>query len=93
MGTIAARDCLRVLQLTEQVVAANLIAALQAIRLREKSGEITQKQLGPDLVAFLDHLKQDIDFIDEDKPLEATLRLVISRIQNRDWTLYDGDIA
>lgn len=93
MGTIAARDCLRVLQLTEQVVAANLIAALQAIRLREKSGEITQRQLGPDLVAFLDHLKQDIDFIDEDKPLEATLRLVISRIQNRDWTLYDGDIA
>ena len=93
MGTIAARDCLRVLQLTEQVVAANLIAALQAIRLREKSGEITQRQLGPDLVAFLDHLKQDIDFIDEDKPLEATLRLVISRIQNRDWTLYDGSIA
>jgi len=93
MGTIAARDCLRVLQLTEQVVAANLIAALQAIRLREKSGEITQAQLGPDLVRFIDQLKEDIGFIDEDQPLEATLRLVISRIQGRHWALYDGEVA
>ena len=31
MGTIAARDCLRVLQLTEQVVAANLLAVSSEI--------------------------------------------------------------
>jgi len=35
MGTIAARDCLRVLELTEQVVAAVLIAGRQALALRD----------------------------------------------------------
>ncbi|MCL1967854.1 MAG: aromatic amino acid ammonia-lyase [Fibromonadales bacterium] len=34
MGTIAARDCIRVLELTEQVIAAVLMAAAQALRLR-----------------------------------------------------------
>jgi len=34
MGTIAARDCLRVLELTEQVCAAMLIAARQGLALR-----------------------------------------------------------
>src|SRR5690606_14635202 len=35
MGTIAARDCLRVLELTEQVVVAGLLSAAQALDLRE----------------------------------------------------------
>lgn len=34
MGTIAARDCLRVLELTEQVAAAGLLAASQGVVLR-----------------------------------------------------------
>ena len=34
MGTIAARDCLRVLELTEQVCAAMLVAARQGVALR-----------------------------------------------------------
>lgn len=34
MGTIAARDCLRVLELTETVAAIGLLAALQAVDLR-----------------------------------------------------------
>ena len=32
MGTIAARDCLRILQLTEQVLAATLLASVQGVR-------------------------------------------------------------
>jgi histidine ammonia-lyase/phenylalanine ammonia-lyase len=40
MGTIAARDALRVLELTEQVAAAHLLACSQALRLRERSKEI-----------------------------------------------------
>tara|TARA_R110000803_G_scaffold48322_2_gene100384 strand:+ start:615 stop:2177 length:1563 start_codon:yes stop_codon:yes gene_type:complete len=93
MGTIAARDCLRVLQLTEQVVAANLLAVCQAIALRQKSGEITKQQLGAKVSAFIDSLKEDIPFIAEDQPLEGTLRLLVSRIQNRHWALYDEEIA
>ena len=38
MGTIAARDCLRVIELTEQVVAGMLIAARQALALRQRVG-------------------------------------------------------
>ena len=34
MGTIAARDCLRVLELTEQVAAAHTLAPVQALNLR-----------------------------------------------------------
>ncbi len=34
MGTIAARDCLRILELTEQVAAAHTLATVQAARLR-----------------------------------------------------------
>ncbi|XP_037047672.1 histidine ammonia-lyase-like isoform X2 [Bradysia coprophila] len=39
MGTIAARDCRRVIELTEQVVAGMLIAVRQALDLRLKQGE------------------------------------------------------
>lgn len=34
MGTIAARDCLRILELTEQVAAAGLLAGSQGVVLR-----------------------------------------------------------
>ncbi|WP_339859506.1 aromatic amino acid ammonia-lyase [Thalassospira alkalitolerans] len=93
MGTIAARDCLRILQLTEQVAAANLIAVKQAITLRLKNGEIQDAQLGNDVTTFLDALGRDIPFIAEDQPLEGTLRLLVDRIQGRHWALYGEDIA
>jgi histidine ammonia-lyase len=38
MGTISARDCLRVLELTEQIGAMVLLAACQAIDLRRREG-------------------------------------------------------
>ena len=34
MGTIAARDCIRILELTEQVAAAVLLAVVQGVELR-----------------------------------------------------------
>ncbi len=39
MGTIAARDCLRILELTETVAAIVLLAACQAYDLREREGD------------------------------------------------------
>lgn len=39
MGTIAARDCLRVLELSETVAAIALLAACQAVDIREREGE------------------------------------------------------
>ncbi|MBS8272798.1 aromatic amino acid lyase [Thalassospira tepidiphila] len=93
MGTIAARDCLRVLELTEQVAAGLLVTVRQAISLRLQTGEIQSGQLGSDLAAFCAALEADIPFIDEDQPLEATLRQLLVRIQSRHWTLYDDEEA
>jgi histidine ammonia-lyase len=53
MGNIAARDCLRVLELSEQVGAAMLIAARRALALRQR----------------LQPLHLTIGFIDEDRAL------------------------
>ena len=87
MGTIAARDCLRVLELTEQVAAGLLIAVNQGARLR--------CQLSPDaargepLKQMLDALGADVAVIEEDRRLEPDLRLLLERIRSRAWKLYD----
>jgi histidine ammonia-lyase len=46
MGTIAARDCVRINKLTAQVLAASLLAAFQALDLRLKKGELGPQDLG-----------------------------------------------
>jgi histidine ammonia-lyase len=72
MGTIAARDCLRVLELTEQVAAAHTLAAVQAARLRlsvTPSATLTEP-----LAAFIEDVGARSAFVAEDRPLEADLR-------------------
>lgn len=86
MGTIAARDCLRVLELTEQVAAALVLATTQAVELRFR-GE------SPNLTAacagFCQSVRDHLTFLDEDRPLEADLRLATELIRQRTWQLYD----
>ena len=86
MGTIAARDCLRVLELTEQVVAALLITVRQGVWLRCR----VSPELAPQaaLSAMMDSLAADIAPVEEDRRLEPDLRLLIERIRARAWTLY-----
>jgi len=88
MGTIAARDCLRVLQLTEQVAAASLLAVTQALELRERQGELAIGSLTAAVGDMKRQLLDDFVFVTEDRPLEADLRATIARIQNRHWFLY-----
>lgn len=88
MGTIAARDALRVLQLTEQVTVAQLIATVQALRLREREGILTPENYGSDMTIFLAAVANDIPFIDEDQPLESYLRTLLFNVQSRKWCLY-----
>src|SRR5690606_30847062 len=47
MGTIAARDCLRVLELTEQVAAAALLAVTQGLELRERQDTLAHPLTPP----------------------------------------------
>ncbi|WP_235914170.1 HAL/PAL/TAL family ammonia-lyase [Curvivirga aplysinae] len=88
MGTIAARDCLRVIELTEQVIAGHLIACCQALRLRERNQELDMSRMTIAIQNFQTQLKDRIDFITEDKPLEAVLRGLLVDIRKRHWQLY-----
>jgi histidine ammonia-lyase len=85
MGTIAARDCLRVIALTEQVAAAHLLAVLQAVALRAAIG-------GRPLPAPLAEFRADAGalarFVDDDRPLDGELRDVIGAISRQAWDLY-----
>jgi histidine ammonia-lyase len=87
MGTIAARDCLRVLELTEQVAAALLITARQGVWLRCRLHRSIAPE--PPLKNMMDALSADISVIEEDRKLEPDLRLLIERIHGRAWKLYD----
>jgi histidine ammonia-lyase len=88
MGTIAVRDALRVLELTEQVVAAMLIAARQGLHLRERvRGE--PLLLTPALRAFYEDLARRIPAIDEDRALDGELRSLVAALQAQEWAFDD----
>ncbi|TQF17429.1 aromatic amino acid lyase [Myxococcus llanfairpwllgwyngyllgogerychwyrndrobwllllantysiliogogogochensis] len=88
MGTIAARDCLRVLELSEQVVAAMLIAARQGITLR---GRIAQEMnLAPSLASMQADLEQRIPLVVEDRALDKELQGLLGAIRAREWGLYEA---
>jgi len=84
MGTIAARDCLRVLELTEQVAAATLIAAVQAVELR-----CGNQALSSSITLTLSQVREHVPFLEHDRALEQTLRLCIGLIRKRHWSLYE----
>jgi histidine ammonia-lyase len=85
MGTIAARDCLRVLALTEQVVAALLIAVRQGVWLRGKQSDLT---LTAALSSQLAALGETIRPLEEDRALDGELRQLIGMIHAHAWPLY-----
>jgi histidine ammonia-lyase len=82
MGTIAARDCIRVLELTEQVAAAALIAAVQALELR--GGSI----FSANLKETFTQVREQIAFLEADRALEQNLRLCLQKIREQHWRLY-----
>lgn len=88
MGTIAARDCLRVLELTEQVAAAALLAVTQGLELREKQDALTADAFTPALAGMKASVREFCPFLEEDRPLESTLRDTLTRIRTQQWALY-----
>ncbi|WP_064606966.1 HAL/PAL/TAL family ammonia-lyase [Photobacterium sp. J15] len=88
MGTIASRDCLRVMELTEQIASASLLAATQALELRKRSNELTDDQLSPALQAMMQSVRKDFEVVTEDRPLEGDLRLFINKIREQCWKMY-----
>ncbi|GAD80388.1 HAL/PAL/TAL family ammonia-lyase [Vibrio ezurae] len=88
MGTISARDCVRVLELTEQVAAASLLASVQALEIRRRHNELDEEHLSSNLKAIRDAVLSEFTFVEEDRPLEHDLRHFMARIQQRHWPLY-----
>lgn len=89
MGTIAARDCLRVLELTEQVAAAELLAVCQALELRIQAGELTEDDLSTSLATFKSDVLESFSLVTEDRRLEFDLRHTVERIRQQEWSLYE----
>jgi histidine ammonia-lyase len=88
MGTIAARDCLRVIELTEQVGAAMLMAVAQAYELRASAGEMISAAHAPALGQTVSEVRRYSGFISEDRMLEMELRALVAAIQQRQFALY-----
>ena len=89
MGTIAARDCLRILQLTEQVVAVTLLSSYQAVTLRIQQNELDRDTLSTPIAEMLTDIGEFFELVTEDRPLEGVLRATVSYIQEQRWTLYE----
>lgn len=88
MGTIAARDALRVLELSEQVTAAMLIAARQAceLRLRIDDSRVPSQALAD----FLADLDDRVARVVEDRALDGDLQHLLQSIRARTWSLYEA---
>jgi histidine ammonia-lyase len=90
MGTIAARDCLRVLELTEQVAAAMLLATRQAVLLRRRAGELQPETMAAAPRAFVDKLAAQFGFLEEDRRLDQDLQGMLGAIRAPTWSLYQN---
>ena len=88
MGTIAARDCLRSMELTEQVTAACVLASAQALELRLKNKELSEASIGPSVMEFKNSVLSEAAFVEQDRALDKDLRHLIELIRNRKWKLY-----
>ena len=87
MGTIAARDCLRIIELTEQVVAALLVTTRQGIALRrDLDGGMA---LTAGLAAMQADLEARLPLVVEDRALDTELRQLLAAIRGRAWDLYE----
>ncbi|WP_374088771.1 histidine ammonia-lyase [Methylomicrobium lacus] len=83
MGTIAARDCIRIIELTEQVAAAMLLAAVQGMELR---GGL--EALSSAVVRTLQQVRERSPFLSEDRSLEKELRWMAASIRDQGLLLY-----
>jgi histidine ammonia-lyase len=90
MGTIAARDCVRIIDLTEQVMAALLLATRQACALRYPDG--LPAWPGRGLRACYAALEELVPFVAEDRRLDLDLARLLEVIRSDECALLDEPI-
>jgi histidine ammonia-lyase len=80
-----------VLELTEQVAAAHLLATRQAILLRLRQGELSAAALSAEARRFVDGVAPYFEFLEEDRRLDHTLKTAVQAIRAQAWPLYISD--
>lgn len=80
MGTIAARDALRVVELTEQVLAISLLAVAQAVDLRIALGGRCRARS----LALRDAVRRRAPFVDADRRQDGDIAAMLSMIRADD---------
>lgn len=88
MGTIAARDALRVLELTEQVAAALLLAVSQALEIRIRNGELDVDTISGQIRGLQSDVFEICPFVSEDRRLDIQLARLTAAVRDRAWPLY-----
>lgn len=86
MGTIAARNCIRVIELTRQVAAAVLLASVQAIYIRLSKNEILPSKLNCVKETYEQVLKY-FEPLTCDRMLESDLRKAIELICEKKYAV------
>jgi histidine ammonia-lyase len=87
MGTIAARDCLRILELSETVAAIGVLAICQAVDLREREGEVPGRRA----TALRDAIRKTIPPLHEDRRQDLDIERVLEMY--RAGTLPIGELS
>ena len=65
-----------------------LIAVVQAVSIRLKKHEVEWDQLSPSVMETHRAVSGVFSYLDEDRPLDNTLRTIVDLIQNEEWELY-----
>jgi histidine ammonia-lyase len=86
MGTIAARECVRINKLTAQVAAASLLASFQAMHLRLIKGELKIEDLGKAKTTY-DEVAAFFKPLEDDRQLEDDLRKTLELIEKHHFNL------
>ena len=90
MGTIAARDALRVNELTAQAAAVQFLAVAQAIDIRLRRGELTKELIGPQIYAQLSEIRKMSSFLEDDRPMDDTLAEITEAILSGEFGIVSG---
>jgi histidine ammonia-lyase len=87
MGTIAARDCLRILELTESVVAIVVLAACQAVDLRERLGQAPGRGASRLRAA----VRKNVPMVFEDRRQDLDIARILEMLRSRTLPLGESD--
>ncbi len=83
MGTIAARDSIRTLELTEQVAAGAILASTQALDLRIKSGVIARRDISKPVLNLYESIRAFSPMVIEDRPLDDDLKTLLIEMRKQ----------